>query len=191
MKSPYSPELSGLCEARLSEIDEADNASLAEFAECRLVVLGVSPSYGQDITQRAFQQVLQGLETDQGGRRPCLENVIDKPTFMNYLRGVISSIIFGMTSKCGFRTEHRPWDDELATRHDAGISPSKQAEFNDLRDQLFRRLRAHAPKRWLPSIDAWETTVEYSDRIPTKGHRKYGREIKHLAQEVLSELGIR
>ena len=193
MTSPYSPELSGLCEARLNEITEADNANLTEFAECRLVVVGVSPSYGQDITQRAFQQVLQGLETDQDGRRPCLDDLIDKPAFLNYLRGVISSNIFAMTTKCGFKKEagHKPWHDEMPTAFDAGTSPGKRAEFSDLRDQLFRRLRKRAPKRWLRSIDAWELTVEYSDRIPTKGHRKYGGEIKHLAQEVLSELGIR
>jgi hypothetical protein len=145
MKSPYSPELSGLCETRLDEITEADSANLTEFAECRLVTLGVSPSYGEDMTQRAFQQVLQGLETDQGGRRPCLEDLVDKPAFLNYLRGVISSLIYVMTSKCGFRTTHKAWEDEMLTPSGGGASPAKEAELNDIRDQLFRRLRAHAP----------------------------------------------
>jgi hypothetical protein len=189
MKSPYSPELSGLCETRLDEITKADSANLTEFAECRLVALGVSPSHGEDMSQRAFQQVLQGLETDQGGRRPCLEDLVDKPAFLNYLRGVISSLIYGMTSKCGFRTTHKAWEDEMLTPSGGGPSPAKEAELNDIRDQLFRGLRAHAPRRWLRSINEWEPVFVYSDRIPSRGHRKYAREIKRRARKVLSDLG--
>ena len=189
MKSPYSPELSRLCELRLNEITDADCASLEEFAECRLVPMRISPSYGQDVTQLAFQQVLQGLETDQGGRKPRLEDLFSKPAFLNYLRGVISSIIHGMTTKGGFRTAHKPWDDEMLTPDGGGVSPAMDAELNDLRDQLFRRLRAHAPRRWLRSIDEWESVFAYCDRIPSKGHRKYAGEIKRQARKVISDLG--
>jgi hypothetical protein len=41
----------------------------------------------------------------------------------------------------------------------------------------------------LPTINAWEAVFLSSDRIPARGHRKYVREVKNLAQEVLSELG--
>jgi len=189
MKSQYSPELSRLCEIRLNEITKADYASLEEFAECRFVTLRVSPSYAEEVTQGAFQQVLQGLETDQGGRKPRLEDLFSKPAFLNYLRGVITSIIYGMVTKCGFRMAHKAWHDEILTPGGGGVSPAKDAELNDLRDQLFRRLRAHAPRRWLRSIDEWESVFAYCDRIPSKGHRKYAGEIKRQARKVISDLG--
>jgi hypothetical protein len=189
MKTPNSPELVNLCETRLREITKVDSADLTEFAECRLIVLGVSPSSGEDLTQRAFQQVLQGLETDQGGRQPRLVDVANKPAFLNYLRGVISSLVYGMTTKCGFRAEHRQWDDEMPAPGGTGNAPAKDVELNDIRNQLFPRLRALAPSRLLPTIAAWESVFEHTDRIPTRGKRANGREVKNLAKKVLSELG--
>ena len=62
----------------------------------------------------------------------------------------------------------------------------------DLREQLFPRLRACAPWRLKPTIDAWETVFTESDRIPAPGHRRYVREVRGLAQEIILELaGIR
>jgi hypothetical protein len=189
MKSPYQPELQALCEARLQEFTRADIADLTEFAECRLVVLRASPSIGEDVTQRALQQVLRGLETDQGGRRPRLVDLQDKPAFLNYLRGVVSSLVFGMTSKVGFGAACALRDDDLAESNDDGGASAKDAELNDLRDQLFTRLRARAPKRLLPTIAAREPVFAQSDRIPAAGQRSYVREVRDLAKEVLAEIG--
>jgi hypothetical protein len=190
MKVPYQPELKALCEARLQEFTGADSADLTEFAECRLIVLGASPTMGEDLRQRALQQVLQGLETDQGGRRPRLVDLVNKPAFLNYLRGVISSLVFGMTTKTEFLAECTSgYDDAIAAPNDDGGAAVKEAELNDLRDQLFPRLRARAPKRLLPTIDAWEPVFALSDRIPARGQRTYVREVRNLAKEVLSELG--
>lgn len=190
MKVPYQPELKALCETRLNEFTRADSADLTEFAECRLMVHGASPTLGEDMTQRALQQVLQGLETDQGGRRPRLVDLVNKPAFLNYLRGVISSLVFGMTSKRGFTAGCMPgYDDNIVRPNDDGGAAVKDAELNDLRDQLFPRLRARAPKRLLPTIDAWESVFTHSDRIPAPGQRTYVREVRDLAKEVLSEIG--
>ncbi len=190
MKSPKS-ELTALCETRLREFTAADSADLSEFAECRLIVNGISPTNGEDVTQRALQLVLQGLETDKGGRRPRLVDLTDKSAFLNYLRGVISSVVYGMTRKSGFGADCTfDEDDEELNEfvHDSGTG-ARTLELNDLRDQLFPRLRARAPKRLLPTLEAWEPVFTQSDRIPARGQRSYVREIRALTKDVLSEIG--
>jgi hypothetical protein len=188
MKAPYSLELVGLCETRLEEITRADSTDLTEFAEHRLMSVGISPSSGEDVTQRAFQLVLQGLESDQGGRKPRLEDLVNKTAFINYMRGIISSIVHGMTVKCGFQVEHTQWNDETPVADGAGGSPADDAEFDELRARLFQRLRARAPKRLLSTIEAWEPVCHQSDRIPTPKSRKYARQTRELAQKVLPGL---
>lgn len=187
MNTPLSPETAALCEIRLGEITPADNAALTEFAECRLARVGISTSYGEDVTQRAFQAVLRGLETDQGGRKPRLVDINDKPAFLNYMRGVISSLVYAMTQKEGFRATH--FDENANTPNMPHQSPAKQAELSDLGQQMFPLLRARAPRRLTRTIDAWEPVFAESDRIPARGHRKYVGEVRKLAQEILRELG--
>ena len=190
MKSHKQSELAARCEARLREFTAADSADLTEFAECRLIVHGISPCNGEDVTQRALQLVLQGLETDQGGRRPRLVDLDNKSAFLNYLRGIISSLVYAMTHKSGFGAECmlREDDEETAALMNDGGASAQDAEWNDLRDQLFPRLRAQAPKHLLPAIDAWEAVFIQSDRIPAPKKRKYAWEIRNLAQKVLSEV---
>lgn len=189
MKDPLSPEVKAACETRLAEITDADAGALTEFAECRLVALGAPPSYGEDIMQRAFHAVLMGLETDQPGRRPRLSDVADKPSFLNYMRGVISSLVYALTRKSSFRQEVGEWDDNSLPPGETASTSTMALEMRDLRAELFPRLRARAPSRLLATIDAWEGEFLHSDRIPARGHRKHVGEVKELARDVLSELG--
>lgn len=188
MKTRSGRKLGPLCEARLNEIEEADRANLQEYAECRLVVLGASPRYGEDVTQRAFQLVLQGLEMGQDGRKPRMTDVVNKPAFLNYLRGVISSVAYGIIRKSGFRAEHKPWDDDRPGTAAPGNSPEQNAELNEFRYQFFQRLRKRAPERLLSTIDAWESVFTETDRIPAPSRREYVAEVRNLAKEVISEI---
>src|SRR5450631_4366544 len=61
MKNPKQSELAARCEARLREFTAADSADLTEFAECRLIVHGISPCNGEDVTQRARRADLQAV----------------------------------------------------------------------------------------------------------------------------------
>lgn len=190
MNHPQLPGSVRLCELRLGEITRADTASLTEFAECRLAALGGSPSGAADVAQRAFLVVLKGLEMDQGGRKPRLVDVQDKPAFMNYLRGVVSSIAEAMTRRRRLIVKQKQWDDNQPCPERSGESPSQGAEMSDLEHKLFERLRERAPQRLMPTIDQWETIFRHSDRIPAVcGRRKYVSEVRHLAREILSELG--
>lgn len=189
MSTPFSPEMVAICESRLAEITDADTNALTQFAESRLAADGASRSYGEDAVQRAFQVVLRGLETDQGGRRPRLVDINDKPAFLNYMRGVISSVVYKMTRSRGFQVGQECMADNTNSPDLEGRSPAQQAELKDLSAQLFPRLRARAPRHLLPTIDAWERVFLESDRIPPLGRRAHVREVRDLAQQVLTEIG--
>jgi hypothetical protein len=190
MKTPLRVECRARCEVRLNELSPADITNLTEFAERRLAAKGQNPSAGEDVTQRALVAILQGLESDQGGRMPRLVDIENKDSFLNFVRGAISSVIEAMGRKRQFRNEHETWEDGVAKSRDAvALSPSQNAELSDLKEQLFPRLRARAPRRLMRTIDAWEAVFTESDRIPAPVHRRYVTEVKGLAQEIISELG--
>jgi hypothetical protein len=145
---------------------------------------------GEDATQRALGAILQGMETDRGGRVPRPMDLENKTSFLNFARGAISSIISIMAHKRQFRCEHKPWGDEkIAAEDPSMLSPSRNAELSDLKDQLFRRLRTQAPRRLWRTIEAWEAVFTESDRIPARGHRRYVSEVRSLAQTIVKELG--
>ncbi len=190
MKTPFRVECRARCEVRLNELSPADITNLTEFAERRLAAKGLNPSAGEDVTQRALVAILQGLESDRGGRKPRLVDLDNKDSFLNFVRGAISSVVEAMGRKWQFRSDHVPWEDGIARTGEAtALSPSRIAELSDLRDQLFPRLRARAPRRLMRTIDAWEEVFTESDRIPAPVHRRYVTEVKGLAQEVITELG--
>jgi hypothetical protein len=105
------------------------------------------------------------------------------------MRGVISSLVYAMTRKRRFHVGHEKWDENIASHNTGQRSPANQAALQDLSEQLFPRLRSRAPQRLMPTIAAWESIFLESDRIPARGHRKYVREVRDLAQRVLTELG--
>lgn len=190
MKTPECLEIRKLTEARLNELQTADITNLTEFAERRLSAMGLNPVTGADVTQRALAAILQGLESDQRGRVPRLVNIESKDAFLNYVRGAISSGIEAMSRKPQFRVEHEPWQDGHAGSTDPhSLSPAAVAQLSDLKAQLFQRLRARAPSRLRPTIDAWESVFLHSDRIPAPGHRRYVGEVKNLARKIVTDLG--
>jgi len=179
-----------LCEVRLGELTEKDIANLTEFARHRLAAQGLTGSAADDATQRALVAILRGLESDQGGRMPRPVDVENKNMFLNYVRGAISSVSEAMGRHEKVRSKHQPELEALTPSQDESVlTPDTKAELCDLQDQLFPRLRAQAPRRLQPTIDAWEAVFLESDRIPARGHRKYVGEVRHLAKRIVAELG--
>jgi hypothetical protein len=191
VKTPINAEeVLQRCESYLNEITRQDIDNLTEFAECRLASLGLSPCSGEDIVQRAFQSVLRGLEMDQGGRRPRPVDVENKDSFLNYLRGAVSSKAEAATRRRELRHVHESYE-ESQGELDGGEThtPAQDAELADLSQELFERLRERAPARLHETIDAWEAVCLHSDRIPTvNGRRRHAGEVRQLAQSVLLEL---
>lgn len=66
---------------------------LAGFASFRLAKVGLNPTGAEHIAQDALLAVLRGLESSTVGRypRPC--DLTDQSAFMDYLRGVIGSLV--------------------------------------------------------------------------------------------------
>lgn len=189
MKTPISPECRVRCEARLAELTRADLITLAEFAEHRLASQGLDPSLGEDVSQRALLTILRGLEKDQGGRVPRLVDIETKDAFLTYIRGAICSIVEAMGRKRQFRIQHEPWKEENEVATDTLATPATDAEISDLREQFFPRLRSLAPERLQRTIDAWESVFDETDRIPAKGHRRYVKEVRQIARDVIADLG--
>ncbi len=172
MKTQFNEAHRALCEVRLGELSPVDITNLTKFAERRLVAMGLNPATGADVCQQGLAAILRGLESDQGGRMPRLVDLENKDTFLNFVRGVVSSAVFSMSRKQRFKPVVEPWNDNSGmTARETPNLPSKLAELNDLKDLLFPRLRARAPSRLKRTIDAWESVFTESDRIPAPGHR--------------------
>jgi hypothetical protein len=190
MNNPLPTEYHAGCEARLNELLQSDITNLTEFAERTLAGQGLNPAAGEDVTQRSLALILQGLESDQNGRVPRLMDTENKDAFLNYLRGVISSVIEAMGRKREFRIEHKQWRDEVDLSDDrTNLTPAQIAEWNDLRDQLFQRLRERAPRSLTGIVNAWEPVFVESDRIPAHGHPRNVGKVKKLAKKIVTELG--
>lgn len=191
MNNPLLPtEYHAGCEARLNELSQSDITNLTEFAERTLAGKGLNPAAGEDVTQRSLALILQGLESDQSGRVPRLMDTENMDAFRNYVRGVISSVVEAMSRKREFRIEHNPLRNEVDLPDDrTNLTPAQIAEWNDLRDQLFQRLRDRAPQSLKATINAWESVFVESDRIPGEGHPRNVGKVKELAKKIVAELG--
>ena len=180
MNKTFNRDFKNLCNQRMAEITEEDRTALLQFAECRLVELGIQSSYGEDLTQTAFEAVVVGMQTEDGGRRPRIQDVADKATFINYMRGVISSLLYALTQKREFRAS-RDLSIEYSMMPLVGNEcPAHDAEILDLRSELFSRMRARAPRRLLRTIDAWEPVFMHSDRIPGQATANISGRLKRL-----------
>ena len=185
----YVEEIQTISELRLGEITKADITRFTEFAEFRLRRINIPISLGEDMVLLSLFCILKGVGT-KNGRRPKDRDVVDQPAFQNYVRGVINSKIDATRRERHKKHRHLevPLDDavEVATTQ---LNPAEEAEINDLKSEIFKRLQQRAPARLLPTIAAWEAVFASSDRIPAvNGKRKYVMEVRKLAQVIMKEL---
>jgi hypothetical protein len=132
---------------------------------------------------------LVGLERDRGGRKPRWLDIKNKPAFLNYLRGIVSSLVYARARKQGFESG-KEWNDNIAPHVTGQASPAEEAALRDFAEELFPRLRARAPRRLLATIAGWESVYHESDRIPAQGgRRKYVGQVKSIAQQIVREIG--
>jgi hypothetical protein len=197
MKSRLNSEQASQIEMRLSRLAE-NNSRLRQFAEGRFARLGATTALGEDAVQRAFQSVLQGLESLDEGRRPSPKDVATSENFEKYMYSVIASVCDAMSRQREFRCIHVPIREEREDNlgeHERGVaiaSPENvrsEAQMADLKQTLFPLLRAQAHWTLRPTIDAWEEVFCESDRIPAAGHRKYVGQVRQLAQKIVNDLG--
>jgi hypothetical protein len=190
MKTLLTEEIRAAGKARLDELDGRDITTLTQFAEYKLVVVGLPASFGEDLAAQALAFCVRGLESDQAqSRRPHLENLESKQSLLAWLRGVIASLVESMSSQRQYRAEHLAWDEALGVEQ-TEPTPAQAAEVSDLQRALFARLRERSPQMHQSTIDAWDQVFTGTAYVPdVNGRRKYVHIVRKLAREVVTELG--
>jgi hypothetical protein len=196
MKAPYTPELQERCEARLNEIKEPEIQELREYAERRLLRIGLTTAGGRDLAQDALLAVIRGIESKNHGRRPTPNEVASKESFRHYLHGVILSMtdVRSIDIKSQRRCQ-TPMQDAGVSEAEGGVAiaartigTDEEAGWNDYKAQFFTLLRACTPERLQATIDAWEPVFMEADYIPVR-FRKYAIELRPYAAAVVEVLG--
>jgi hypothetical protein len=148
---------------------------------------GLDFQIADDLFNQAMCTVLRGMEDGDAGRKPNPEDLLSKDTFLNYLRGVINSVVEGWWR--ADRTRHRKDHCSLDLIQDYLAAPrDTQVEFADLNTQLFTQLRQRAHARLLPTINEWEQAPD--GKIPCVTSRKHTAAVKLLARQIAVGLGF-
>jgi hypothetical protein len=187
------------CERLIHELanSPAKLADLRVYAQLRLIRLYLPPTLREDIVQKAFFCVLQGLESEREGRRPRPEEMASSESFKKYMHRVIYSLIEAVSRCHQVRVVHVPIAEAgLGEGSGGAVVASKsstidEVHMQDLKQMLFERLRKRTPGYLRPTIDAWEEVFLSSERIPTPGPRRYATEVRQAAAKIVRELGIR
>ena len=173
-------------------ITELTNSAEAQmdlilFSRRRLAHYGMSndlENEANDLLQQAICVVLKGID-GKDGRKPSDEDVESKEAFQNYMRGVINSIVEGWarTYHRERRYSHQSMD---AIQEFFADVKHNQIEYQDLKEQLFTRLRRQIPGRLLQTVEAWERAPD--GNIPCVVSRKHVCAVRKMAQQIAREL---
>lgn len=179
----------------LNQLTNDDLHDLAKFADRRLDWVPRSQISPEDAVHKALHSIIRGTLKFKEARRPRMENLRTKGSFLHYVRSSINSVIEAAKRKRELWAIHESIhrekeEDENMTVVMAAI-PGAEEDTNmvDLKNELFARLRAIAPSRLIPSIDEWEETFFWTSNIPFKRKRDYRFQVRRLAMRVLKEIG--
>jgi DNA-directed RNA polymerase specialized sigma24 family protein len=183
---------------QLEMISRSSLAGLVAYARRRLLRIGLDPNLAEDITQDAFRAILIGLDTAKAGRHPREIDVQDQGAFVDYLCGVINSLVAYERAKRLYQFDHEPiearaaWEDEPQPQNELRSAASVESEigWRDLQDVFFARLRPRVHPRIQHILTDWEWEWRWAAQIPVPiPERRFRRTIRDLAKEVLAELG--
>ena len=185
------------CERLLHELanSPAELADLQDYAELRLTRLFLPRTLGEEIVQRAFLCLLQGLESEKQGRRPRAQDVATPATFKKYMHSVVYSLIEAVARSHEVRLPHLPIAEAGLGEGSGGVaieamsSTVDEVHWRGLKRKLFERLRAHTPHYLRTTIEAWEPDFLFAERIPTPGPRRYATEVRKAAAKIVRGLG--
>jgi hypothetical protein len=184
VKLPLAGDTQKLCQARIDAITEAEYRSLWRFADDRLTCIGLPPTDALDMVNQAIYLVEQGM-LNGDGRKPTRKDVVSEKAFHDYMTGTINSLINAESRK----RKHRGTltDAEWENLQGKSELACEQACRNDIKAQLFVKLRQEAAPHLHPTIDAYEQIFDHCDRIPTvNGKRKYAHEVRRMARKIVS-----
>lgn len=173
----------------LQSLTQQEWTALAVFARCRLLRIGLNPSQAEDMVQDAVLAILKGARSASEGRHPRDADLAGRGTFLDYLRGVIASLV--ESARRNGWGGHFTDDFEEITRGTQSLPDEEvmRLEFRDLHRQFFTNLGGQSPPRLCGLIDAWREQGEDCDQIPLLGrHRRCRAELRKLARNVLKRL---
>lgn len=179
----------------LAGLTSGDFRTLATFAARQLGRMGLPAGTAEDIVQQALLTLAVGAGNGSRGRHPQPGDLADHGAFLNYLRGILSSLIDSQRKLRENRFAHTRWEDgqmrlSLHPGFSTGHNVSAEVAFNDLTELLYTRLSRRVPAWLRPPLNAWREQHFQSEQIPLDGaHRQLRLELRLLAAQVLSELG--
>jgi hypothetical protein len=183
------------CLRLIDMLTRVDLADLAKFASFRLAKVGLIRLAGEDVVQDALLAVVRGAGAHSKGRHPRPVDVANSANFIDYLKGVIGSLVEAERRSRKHQCVHEPFEEGfMAGEHFAmqarpAGSPLAELEFCDLRQQLFHRLEERVPHHLRGLVLVWREQWDFCDRIPLLGrHRRCRAELRQLAAQVLKEL---
>jgi hypothetical protein len=171
---------------------------LVAYARRRLLRIGLDPTLSEDIVQDAFRAILIGLESAKAGRHPRGIDVQAQGAFVDYLGGVINSLVAYEREKRRYRFTFEPmelepaWENEGQPHNElrSAVNVEGEVGWRDLQHLFFSKLRPQVPSRVQHILADWEQEWQRSAQIPVPiPQRRFRKIIRHLAQEVLAELG--
>jgi hypothetical protein len=183
---------------QLEMLSRSNLAGLVAYARRRLLRIGLDPNLAEDITQDAFRAILIGLETAKAGRHPREIDVQDQGAFVDYLGGVINSLVAYERAKRLYQFDHEPieaettWEDDRCPKNELRSAAGVESEigWRDLQDVFFARLRSRVHPRIQHIVTDWECEWRWSAQIPIPiPQRRFRKTIRLLAKDVLAELG--
>jgi hypothetical protein len=171
----------------MQELTGEDLADLARYAGYRLARVRLDPSEGEDFRQDALLAVLHGAQSISSGRHPRPVDLQNRSAFLDYLKGVIGSLVEAERRRLAHRFSHEPFAESVGYQPAAFYGHPIELEFNDLRIEFFKRLEQRVPGRLSRIVLTWKD--QGNDLIPLLGHhRRIRQQLKKLAAQVLRQL---
>jgi hypothetical protein len=183
---------------RMENLTNEDLVGLAAYAKRRLLRVGMDGCLAEDIAQDALQAILVGLGTPTDGRHPRSIDVASHSAFIDYIGGVINSLVSYERAKRIYQFLHEPIRTESDQEEDlapamelrSSVSVASEVSWNDFQHTFFTRLRPRAALAIQPILIDWQEVWQWSSQIPVPiPQRRLRRDVKRLAKEVLNELG--
>jgi hypothetical protein len=190
--------IQALTARRLEQLTASDLRNLATFAKSRLLGLPQNLISAEDVVQKTLLHIIRGAQRAIPRRRPTKGEVGNKAAFLQYMRSAIAAVIARAQRKLALLPIHEPlfMADGAAVNKPilllaTNVYPENSASLQDLKREIFVRLRRHASPRLLPTINEWERTFFWTNQMPRQGSRSHRRQVRMLAMLVLKEINER
>jgi hypothetical protein len=179
--------------AALEAIQPGDYQILVTFAQLKLRLAHLETDLAKDIVQRSLLLPAVGTVRPGMGRHPRPDDVAGRAEFLNYLHGIISSLVDGERNLVERRYLHVNWVEEMsADLLDGRCSDAAgftALAFADLLEEFDRRLVQQAKPHLRRPLTAWRGQRFDCEQIPLAGaHRRLRSDLQRLARKIFSDL---